>query len=57
MLEAGFSPSVVRDLIMMRHKVGSGLFFGGYQGILWHEEEGYYEGATESRFDGASVGY
>ena len=57
MLEAGFSPAVVRDLSKMRHKVGSGLFFGGYQGILWNAEAGYYVGATESRFDGASVGF
>jgi gamma-glutamyltranspeptidase/glutathione hydrolase len=57
MLEAGFSPAVVRDLVKMRHNVGSGLYFGGYQGILWKEEEGYYVGATESRHDGASVGF
>ncbi|MEM8659557.1 MAG: gamma-glutamyltransferase [Pseudomonadota bacterium] len=56
-LESGFSPVVVRDLMRMRHEVGSERFYGGYQGVMWNQEGGYYIGATESRFEGASVGY
>ncbi len=57
MLEAGFSPAVERELLRMRHQVARGIFFGGYQGILWNAAEGFYVGATESRFDGLAVGY
>ena len=56
-LEPGFSPVVERQLMRMRHRIGSGLAYGGYQGILWDAEGGYYVGATESRYEGASVGY
>lgn len=56
-LEDGFDPVVKRDLYFMRHKISYELFYGGYQGIMWNEEGGYYIGATESRFDGQAVGY
>jgi len=56
-LEPGFSPAVQRQLIRMRHRLGSTFFYGGYQGILWNAEEGYYVGATESRMGGQAAGY
>jgi gamma-glutamyltranspeptidase/glutathione hydrolase len=56
-LEPGYSPVVERQLMRMRHRLGSGLAYGGYQGILWNAEGGYYVGATESRYEGASAGY
>lgn len=56
-LEPGFSPAEVRDLKLRRHTIGSDFFYGGYQGILWNEDEGYYVGATESRMDGQAAGY
>jgi gamma-glutamyltranspeptidase/glutathione hydrolase len=31
--------------------------FGGYQAIMWNEEQGVYYGASESRKDGHAAGY
>ncbi|MFO7724928.1 MAG: gamma-glutamyltransferase [Oceanipulchritudo sp.] len=56
-LEKGFDAGVTKELYFKRHKIQETLFFGGYQGILWNDEEGVYTGATESRSDGQAVGY
>ena len=42
----------------MGHKLGdSDGSFGGYQAILWDEEQGVYYGASEVRKDGQAAGY
>jgi gamma-glutamyltranspeptidase / glutathione hydrolase len=57
-LEQGIDYEVLRDLSEMGHRiqinVGS---FGGYQAILFDEEQGVYYGASESRKDGQAAGY
>jgi gamma-glutamyltranspeptidase/glutathione hydrolase len=41
-----------------RHKVGFGFGgYGGYQAILWDDENKVYRGASESRKDGQAAGY
>lgn len=48
----------VRGLMKRRHKVGFGLGgYGGYQAILWDDENKVYRGASESRKDGQASGY
>lgn len=57
-VESGIAEQVIEQLTSRGHKVertGSG--FGGYQGILIDHENGVLHGATESRKDGAAVGY
>ena len=57
-LESGIAYEVRRQLTEMGHRlqinVGS---FGGYQAILFDENEGVYYGASESRKDGQAAGY
>jgi len=57
-LESGISYEVRRDLTEMGHRlqinVGS---FGGYQAIMFDENQGVYYGASESRKDGQAAGY
>jgi gamma-glutamyltranspeptidase / glutathione hydrolase len=57
-LEAGFSPAVVKALEARGHKVtvANDGGFGGYQAIK-RNGEGVYFGASESRKDGAAQGY
>jgi gamma-glutamyltranspeptidase/glutathione hydrolase len=57
-LEAGFSPMVVKALEARGHKVtvANDGGFGGYQAIM-RNAEGVYFGASESRKDGAAQGY
>jgi gamma-glutamyltranspeptidase/glutathione hydrolase len=56
--ESGISEETVAALCEKGHKVvqsrGS---FGGYQGILIDRENGVLHGGTESRKDGAAVGF
>jgi len=41
-----------------RHKVGFARgIYGGYQAIMWDEENQVYRGASESRKDGQAAGY
>jgi gamma-glutamyltranspeptidase/glutathione hydrolase len=58
LVESGISNAAVKELQQKGHHVqrakGS---FGGYQGILLDLQEGVLHGATESRKDGAAVGY
>jgi len=57
-LESGFPAVIQRELVLKGHKlqwdVGS---YGGYQAILWNEQQGVYYGASESRKDGLAIGY
>ena len=57
-LEAGFSPAVVKELEARGHKVtiANDGGFGGYQAIM-RNAEGVFFGASESRKDGAAQGY
>jgi gamma-glutamyltranspeptidase / glutathione hydrolase len=57
-VEAGVPEDTVTALRAIGHKVtrGSG-GFGGYQGILIDDKHGVLHGASESRKDGAAVGY
>ena len=57
-LESGFSQETRETLEAMGHHIGvSNGSFGGYQAILWDEEEGVYYGASEVRKDGQAAGY
>jgi gamma-glutamyltranspeptidase/glutathione hydrolase len=57
-LESGFDYEVIRALMSKGHKVGFDRgSYGGYQAILWNEEQGVYYGASESRKDGQAAGY
>ncbi len=57
-LETGFPYETVRELALMRHKVGVSVGpYGGYQAILYDSENDVYYGASESRKDGHAAGY
>ncbi len=57
-LERGFSQETRDALQQLGHTLGdSNGSFGGYQAILWDEEEGVYYGASEVRKDGQAAGY
>ena len=57
-LESGFDYEVIRDLMQRGHRIRykAGIY-GGYQAILWDEENQVYHGASESRKDGQAAGY
>lgn len=57
-LESGISPEVIRNLMQKGHRIGNTVGgFGGYQAIMFNEENGIYFGASESRKDGQAAGY
>ena len=57
-LERGFSQETRDALEKLGHTLGdSNGSFGGYQAILWDEDEGVYYGASEVRKDGQAAGY
>jgi gamma-glutamyltranspeptidase/glutathione hydrolase len=57
-LESGFDYEVIRQLMMIGHKVGFGVGgYGGYQAIKYDAEKKVYYGASESRKDGQAAGY
>ncbi|NND06869.1 MAG: gamma-glutamyltransferase [Saprospiraceae bacterium] len=58
-LESGVSEEVRLQLKAMGHKLCNNRWthYGGYQGILWNEEQEVYWGATESRSDGQAAGW
>jgi gamma-glutamyltranspeptidase/glutathione hydrolase len=57
-LETTFSESTRAALEKMGHTLGeSDGGFGGYQAIMWDEDQGVYYGASESRKDGHAAGY
>ncbi len=57
-LESGFSQETRDKLEALGHTLGrSNGSFGGYQAIMWDEEQGVYYGASEVRKDGQAAGY
>lgn len=57
-LERGFSYETIRNLMQKGHKICyRRMIYGGYQAILWDEQNKVYHGASESRKDGHAVGY
>ena len=57
-LESGIDYEVIRELVKMGHTVQFDIGgYGGYQAILFDEENGVYYGASESRKDGQAAGY
>ncbi len=57
-LESGIDYEVIRELVKMGHQVQFDIGgYGGYQAILFDEENGVYYGASESRKDGQAAGY
>lgn len=56
-VESGIADAAVAKLESLGHRVTRGKSGGGYQGILIDWERGTLHGATESRKDGAAVGY
>jgi gamma-glutamyltranspeptidase/glutathione hydrolase len=58
LLESGISYETVRELVRKGHTVQYDVGgYGGYQAILYDEENGVYYGASESRKDGQAAGY
>lgn len=58
-LEEGVSKEVIEELTRRGHRIQFALpgAYGGYQGIWRDPETGVYFGASESRKDGAAMGY
>jgi gamma-glutamyltranspeptidase/glutathione hydrolase len=56
-VESGIPAATVKALEAMGHTVKTGGSMGGYQGILIDWDKGVLHGATESRKDGAALGY
>lgn len=57
-LESDIPYQTVRGLMSRGHKVRFDLGgYGGYQAIMWNDEDKVYYGASESRKDGQAVGY
>ena len=57
-LESTFGVETRRELESRGHTLGpSNGGFGGYQAIMWDEEQGVYYGASEVRKDGQAAGY
>jgi gamma-glutamyltranspeptidase/glutathione hydrolase len=57
-LESGIPYEAIRELVRRGHNVQYSVGgYGGYQAILWDEENGVYYGASESRKDGQAAGY
>ena len=57
-LESQISEATRKGLEARGHKLGaSNGSFGGYQAIMWDEEQGVYYGASEVRKDGQAAGY
>ncbi len=58
LLESGFPPDVIRELVERGHDVShDNGGFGGYQGIWWDWERDVLIGGSESRKDGCAMGY
>ena len=57
-LESGIPYETIRTLTRMGHTVQFDVGgYGGYQAIMWDEQNGVYYGASESRKDGQAAGY
>lgn len=56
--ESGIPYSTIRALMNLGHRTGTARgIYGGYQAILWDDENKVYHGASESRKDGQAAGY
>lgn len=57
-VESGIPYTTIRGLMDRGHEIGTARgVYGGYQAILWDEENQVYHGASESRKDGQAVGF
>ncbi len=57
-MESGIGEDVREALRKLGHNVETrSIDYGGYQAILWDDEEGVYYGASETRKDGQAAGY
>lgn len=57
-VESGIPYSTLRGLMNKGHRIGTARgIYGGYQAILWDDENKVYHGASESRKDGQAAGY
>jgi len=57
-LESGIPDESIRELVRRGHNVQFTVGgYGGYQAIMWDEDQGVYFGASESRKDGQAAGY
>jgi gamma-glutamyltranspeptidase/glutathione hydrolase len=57
-LETGFDYEVIRTLVTRGHKISYDVgSYGGYQAIMYDDENDVYVGASESRKDGQASGY
>ena len=56
--ESGIPYTTIRGLMDKGHSIGTARgVYGGYQAILWDDENKVYHGASESRKDGQAAGY
>ncbi|MEM8509739.1 MAG: gamma-glutamyltransferase [Bacteroidota bacterium] len=56
--ESGIPYATIRGLMDKGHRIGTARgIYGGYQAILWDDENKVYHGASESRKDGQAAGY
>ncbi|WP_234424293.1 gamma-glutamyltransferase [Aquimarina sp. Aq107] len=57
-VESGIPYTTLRGLMNKGHKIGTARgIYGGYQAILWDDNNKVYHGASESRKDGQAAGY
>ena len=57
-LETGIDFEVIRELSKKGHRIQFNIGgYGGYQAIMWDEDNKVYYGASESRKDGQAAGY
>jgi gamma-glutamyltranspeptidase/glutathione hydrolase len=57
-MEPGFLPQVKEELVRRGYNITFGTgSFGGYEAILFDEQNSVYWGASEMRKDGAAIGY
>lgn len=57
-LETGFDYEVIRELMKKGHRIKWDVGgYGGYQAIMWDDQNKVYYGASESRKDGQAAGY
>jgi len=57
-VESGIPYTTLRGLMDKGHRIGTARgIYGGYQAILWDDENKVYHGASESRKDGQAAGY
>ncbi|MEM7370130.1 MAG: gamma-glutamyltransferase [Bacteroidota bacterium] len=57
-MESGIDYQTIRILRRMGHKIGYSIdAYGGYQAIMYNEDQKVYYGASESRKDGQAAGY